>query len=85
MSCPAERLYRVLPCGIPVCSLFVCCTLHFLGRLVDRRIERVLDTPWSQDEFVSRPAERLDIRFRNCAAVSFSAICCLGIIGDCCQ
>jgi hypothetical protein len=82
---PAERLDDVLPWFILACACFACCSRSFLGGLVKQCIERVLDTPRSQDECVPQATKRLDIRELNCMAVPFSAVVCLRITGDGCQ
>ena len=80
MSRPAKRLDDRLPCSILACTCRIWCLRSLLGRLVKQHIERVLDTSRFQDEFVSRPAERLDIWSLHCTAVFW-----LGIFSDCCQ
>ncbi len=85
MPRPAERLDGVLPWFILACACFACCSRSFLGGLVKQCIERVLDTPRSQDELVPRATKRLDIRELNCMAVPFSAVVCLRITGHGCQ
>src|SRR5207253_8871390 len=80
VSRTTERLYRRLPCSNLACTCRIWCLRSLLGRLVKQHIERVLDTSRFQDEFVSRPAERLDIWSLHCTAVFW-----LGIFSDCCQ
>jgi hypothetical protein len=66
---------RVVPQSSLAGLYLVCRRLPFLGSWSDqRRIKRVLDSPGSQDKFVSRPAVRLNVRELSC--------CCRRIISD---